>query len=82
MHSFYAVVIVGVGWDKGLNRRRKCMESKFINEYPCTYSEEYQFLKSKGFRYSFVKNEFGVTVWKYKKSKVLYEALIEFYYDK
>ena len=53
--------------------------NKFLNEYPCTYIDEYKFLQAKGFRYSFVKVIDGVTTWKYKKSESLYEALQEYY---
>ena len=54
-------------------------QTHFLNEYPCTYVKEYEFLKSKGFRYNFVKSFDGVTVWKYSKSVDLYDALKEFY---
>jgi len=57
----------------------KNKETHFLNEYPCTYHKEYLFLKSKGFRYSFVKLIDGVTAWKYAKSAELYDALKEFY---
>ena len=55
------------------------MENNFINEYPCSYIEEYKYLKSKGFKYNFVKVVDNVTIWKYPKSNELYIALQEFY---
>jgi len=54
-------------------------ETHFLNEYPCTFVEEYLFLKSKGFRYNFVKVVDGTTTYKYTKSVELYDALKEFY---
>lgn len=56
------------------------MENNFINEYPCCYTAEHNFLHSRGFRYNFVKIIDGVTTWKYPKTKQLYETLIEYYY--
>ena len=54
-------------------------QTHFLNEYRCTFVEEYRFLKSKGFRYNFVKSLDGITYWKYSKSAELYDALKEFY---
>lgn len=54
-------------------------KNKFLNEYFCGYTEEHNFLRSKGFKYNFVKEIDGVTVWKYPKSVQLYDALKEFY---
>lgn len=54
-------------------------QTHFLNEYPCTFVEEYYFLKSKGFRYTFVKSLDNITIWKYAKSVELYDALKEFY---
>ena len=52
---------------------------KVDTEYSCTWNMEQEFLTSKGIRYTFVKTVDGVTVWKYKKTTLLFEALSEFY---
>lgn len=54
-------------------------QTNFLNEYPCTFTAEHNYLQSKGFRYSFVKVIDGVTTWKYPKSEKLYDMLKEFY---
>lgn len=53
---------------------------KFDKEYSTAFPEEMKFLRSKGIRYTWVYvNEYGVSVWKYKKEKHLWEALVEMY---
>ena len=52
---------------------------KVDTEYSCTWNMEQEFLTSKGIRYTFVKTIDGVTVWKYKKTTLLFDALSEFY---
>lgn len=49
-------------------------------EYATSFVDEYQYLKSCGIRYTFVKvDENGQTVWKYKKTPQLFESLKNFY---
>lgn len=58
------------------------MENKFKwdKEYNCTFLDEYLFLRKKGIRYTWVyKNEYGQSVWKYKKTHELWAALAEMY---
>ncbi len=58
------------------------MENKNLwdKEYNCSFLDEYLFLKKKGIRYEWVsKNEYGISVWKYKKTKELWSALAEMY---
>lgn len=58
------------------------MEKKNIwdKEYQTSFLDEVLFLKSKGIRYTWVyKNEDGLSVWKYKKTKELWMALAEMY---
>ncbi len=52
---------------------------KVDTEYSCTWNMEQEFLTSKGIRYTFVKTVDGVTIWKYKKTTLLFDALSEFY---
>ena len=53
---------------------------KFDKEYSTQYSNEMNFLLKKGIKYTWVYiNEDGVTVWKYKKEKRLWDALSEMY---
>ena len=61
------------------------MEKKNVwdKEYATSFIDEVAFLKSKHIRYIWVyKNEDGVSVWKYKKEKRLWDALSEMYSDK
>lgn len=58
------------------------MEKKNIwdKEYQTSFLDEYLLLKKKGIRYEWVyKNENGISVWKYKKTKELWLALAEMY---
>ncbi len=54
---------------------------KFDNEYATQNVDEMQELKRCGIRYTFVKEENGFTVWKYKKTPKLFEVLKNFYID-
>lgn len=53
---------------------------KFDKEYSTQYKEEMIFLRDKGIKYTWVYiNEDGISVWKYKKEKKLWDALSEMY---
>ena len=53
---------------------------KFDKEYSTQYKEEMLFLRDKGIKYTWVYiNEDGISVWKYKKEKKLWDALSEMY---
>lgn len=53
---------------------------KFDKEYSTQFSSEMNFLSNKGIKYTWVYiNHDGVTVWKYKKEKRLWDALSEMY---
>lgn len=53
---------------------------KFDKEYATSFPDEFQWLKSHGIRYTFVKvDENGKTIWKYKKCPELFESLKNFY---
>lgn len=55
-------------------------KNKWDMEYNCSFLDEYLFLKKKGIRYTWVyKNEYGISVWKYKKTRELWLALAEMY---
>ena len=56
--------------------------TKFDKEYATQYLQEAAFLKNKGIKYTFVKTVNGLTTYKYKKTKELFDALSEFYSDK
>lgn len=49
------------------------------NEYRTESSHEVCYLSECGIKYTFVKKEDGVTVWKYKKTKELGRALTKFW---
>lgn len=56
---------------------------KWDKEYSTSFFDEYIFLKSKKIRYKWVyTNEDGISVWKYKKEKRLWDALSEMYSNK
>ena len=53
---------------------------KFDKEYSTQHKEEMLFLRDKGIKYTWVYiNEDGISVWKYKKEKKLWDALSEMY---
>lgn len=52
-------------------------------EYSTSYLDEMIFLKSKKIRYTWVyTNEYGRSVWKYRKCRELWIALAEMYENK
>lgn len=53
--------------------------TKFDKEYSTQYLQETTFLRDKGIKQTFVKTVNGLTTYKYKKTKELFEALVEFY---
>ena len=55
---------------------------KLDNEYRTASSHEVCYLSEYGIKYTFVKKEDGVTVWKYKKTKELGLALAKFWEQK
>lgn len=53
---------------------------RYDKEYATNFFDEVAYLKSKGIRYTWVyTNENGVSVWKFKKEKRLWDALSEMY---
>lgn len=57
-------------------------KTKWDKEYSTSFINEVTFLKSKGIRYTWVfTNDDGVSVWKYRKEKRLWDALSEMYSD-
>ena len=53
---------------------------KFDKEYSTQYKKEMLCLRDKGIKYTWVYiNEDGISVWKYKKEKKLWDALSEMY---
>ena len=55
------------------------MKKKIDKEYTCTWGTEQTYLSDVGIRYTFIKVEDGVTVYKYKKTKKLFQALASLY---
>lgn len=52
---------------------------KVDKEYSCLSSSEQLYLSGCGIRYNFVKVLDGITTYKYKKTKRLFDALSNFY---
>lgn len=53
---------------------------KWDKEYSTSFIDEVAFLKTKRIRYTWVyKSDSGISVWKYKKEKSLWDALSEMY---
>lgn len=52
---------------------------KIDKEYACTSEAEMIYLSDHGIRYTFVKVEKGITIYKYKKTKKLFETLAKLY---
>lgn len=52
---------------------------KVDKEYRCNSIAEQMYLGDNGIRYTFIKTENGETIYKYKKTKKLFEALSRFY---
>lgn len=55
------------------------IETKFDKEYSTQWMEEILYLKSRGIRYSFVKNINGIETYKYTKTLELFKVLCDFY---
>lgn len=56
------------------------MKNKWDKEYQTSFLDEVTFLKAKGIRYTWVyTNTDGISVWKFKKEKRLWDALSEMY---
>lgn len=49
------------------------------NEYWCMSTAERIYLRDNGVKYTFVKVEDGVTIYKYKKTAKLFQVLCNFY---
>jgi hypothetical protein len=57
-------------------------KSRWDKEYSTSFINEVTFLKTKGIRYTWVyTNDDGISVWKFKKDKQLWDALSEMYSD-
>lgn len=54
-------------------------DRKFDKEYSTQFIEEVKFLKSCGIKYEFVKVVDNITIYKYKKTSMLFKALELFY---
>ena len=52
---------------------------KIDHEYNCVWIEEHRYLQKLGLRYVFVKTIGGITVYKYKKTPILFKYLMNFY---
>ena len=58
-------------------------KTKWDKEYSTSFYDEVIFLKTNGIRYTWVyTNDDGVSVWKYKKEKKLWDTLSEMYSNK
>lgn len=58
-------------------------KSKWDKEYSTSFLDEVVYLKSNGIRYTWVyTNNDGVSVWKYKKEKRLWDCLSKMYSNK
>jgi hypothetical protein len=58
------------------------LSTKIFDEYYCTNDKERDYLKSKGFYYTYYKRIVDTKptdIWKYKKCPELYLAVAEFY---
>lgn len=55
------------------------MEPKFDKEYSTQWIVEKEWLSKHGIRYTFVKNNNGITTYKYTKTFQLFKCLAEFY---
>lgn len=52
---------------------------KIDKEYASTWWDETKYLIDHGVRYVFVKEENGITIWKFKKTQKLFQTLADFY---
>lgn len=55
------------------------MEKKFDKEYSTQHYPEVEWLRENGIRYTFVKNVYGVSTFKYTKTPELFRLLAIFY---
>ena len=53
--------------------------AKIDHEYSCVWVDEFDYLISRGIRYTFVKTIDGITVWKFQKNEKLFRSLADFY---
>lgn len=53
--------------------------SKFDKEYSTQFRDEVDYLRSVGIRYTFVKDVFGISTYKYTKTPALFYALALFF---
>lgn len=59
------------------------MNKDWDMEYSTSFYDEVIHLKNCGIRYTWVyRNEYGISVWKYKKNRSLWLALANMYKDK
>lgn len=62
---------------------RDMENKKYDKEYATSFYDEVLYLRKHGIRYEWVyTNEYGVSVWKYKKTYSLWKALAKMYEDK
>lgn len=55
-------------------------KNKWDKEYQTSFYDEVAYLKANGIRYVWVyTNEYGISVWKFKKTKALWECLAQMY---
>lgn len=56
---------------------------KYDKEYATSFYDEVLYLRRRGIRYEWVStNESGISVWKYKKTHYLWQALADMYIDR
>lgn len=62
---------------------RDMENKKYDKEYATSFYDEVLYLRKHGIRYEWVyTNDFGISVWKYKKTYSLWKALAKMYEDK
>lgn len=62
---------------------RDMENKKYDKEYSTSFYDEVLYLRKHGIRYEWVyTNDFGISVWKYKKTYSLWKALAKMYEDK
>ena len=49
------------------------------DEYSCVFMPEAKFIRDNGIRFAYVKKVNGLTIYKLKKTKELFEVLAKFY---
>lgn len=56
---------------------------KYDKEYATSFYDEVLYLRKHGIRYEWVnRNEYGISVWKYKKTYRLWATLADMYLDR